>query len=187
MENTNHCSSNASNPSPNAFTAEFLAKLHAREDAPFGATEAENRGPWQVVQLPPGGEDGGRGGGSDSDRDSERWAVLRAWEDPATAEPSGVFVYREHALLWAAALEVGARGSVLAVGVERDDRGQVVSYWCAEEGTRTLGHITIWDDTVAPVFRVLESLLRSPEALARLMDAGGAPIAELLGRRLALE
>jgi len=35
--------------------------------------------------------------------------------------------------------------------------------------------------------RVLEALLRIPEALARVVDAGGAPIVELLGRRLVSE
>ena len=32
--------------------------------------------------------------------------------------------------------------------------------------------------------RVLGSLPRIPEALARVVDAGSAPIAELIGRRL---
>jgi hypothetical protein len=31
---------------------------------------------------------------------------------------------------------------------------------------------------------VLSSLLRIPEALARVVDAGSAPVAELIGRRL---
>jgi len=38
---------------------------------------------------------------------------------------------------------------------------------------------------VAAAMRVLGSLLRVPEALARLVDAAGAPIVELIGRRLA--
>jgi hypothetical protein len=32
--------------------------------------------------------------------------------------------------------------------------------------------------------RVLSSLLRIPEALARVVDAGSAPVAELIGRWL---
>ena len=200
MQNENHCSSNPSQPSssnpsapsPNAFTPEFRAALEAREDVPLAALEAETRGPWKVVKLPPtaaGGGAGNHGGGGDPDRDhdcdAERWAVLRAWEDPSKDKPSAIFEYREYALLAAAALEVASRGSDLGIGLTRDDRGQVVVEWRAEQGAQTVGHFAVWDQDVAAAMRLLGSLLRVPEALARLVDAGGAPIVELIGRRLA--
>jgi len=194
MANEDYCSSNpsrppSSTPPPNAFTAEFRAALEAREDAPLAALEAETRGPWKVVKLPPvgvsGGGDANNGGGGDPAREAERWAVLRCWEDPSQDKPSAIFEYREYALLAAAALEVASRGSDLGIGLTRDDRGQVVVEWRAEQGAQTVGHFAVWDQDVAAAMRLLGSLLRVPEALARLVDAGGAPIVELIGRRLA--
>jgi len=192
MENTEHCSSNPSQsppstPPPNAFTPEFLQALEAREHAPLAALEAESRGPWKLVQLPlatAGGGDGGNGGGGGPDRDAERWAVLRSWEEPSQDEPSATCRFREHALLWAAALEVASRGSDLGVGLRRDEEGQVIEEWLPEKGTRIVGHFATWDQDVVAAMRVLGSLLRIPEALARVVDAGSAPIAELIGRRL---
>jgi hypothetical protein len=193
MANTNDCSSNPSQssptPPPNAFTPEFLKALEAREDAPLAALEADSRGPWKVVQLPlaaAGGGDGGDGDGDGSggNPEAERWVVLRSWEKPSTDTPAGTFRFREHALLWAAALEVASRGSDLGVGVRRDQHGQVVEEWLPEKGSRIVGHFPTWDQDVVAAARVLGSLLRIPEALARVVDAGSAPIAELIGRWL---
>jgi hypothetical protein len=92
--------------------------------------------------------------------------------------------FREHALLWAAALEVASRGSDLGIGVRSDQHGQVIEEWLPEKGTRIVGHFAAWDQDVVGAMRVLGSLLRIPEALARVVDAGSAPIAELIGRRL---
>jgi len=190
MKDANHCSSTPRSSTPkspaNAFQPEFLQRLEAREDAPLAALEAETCGPWQVVELPAAGG----GGGGDDGRgrpDAPRWAVLRAWERPGEAEPAGRFLYREHALLCAAGLVVASRGSDPGVGLTRDDHGHVIVQWSAEQGPQTVGHLAVWDEGVAAALRLLETLLRSPEALARLVDAGGAPIAELLGRRLVAE
>ena len=192
MANTHDCSSNPSQslstPPPNAFTPEFLAALEAREDAPLAALEAESRGPWKVVHLPlaaaAGGGDGGNGGGNKPDRDVERWVVLRTWEDPSKDAPSATCESRHHALLWAAALEVASRGSDLAIGARRDERGHVLEEWLPESGSHVVGHFAVSDPDVEAAMRVLSSLLRIPEALARVVDAGSAPIAEILGRRL---
>jgi len=201
MRNENDCSrspSNNSSPSPsnsspsssartpkppaNAFRRAYLDRLVEREEATVAGTEAETRGPWKVLQLPPagGGDDGG------NSREPERWVVLRAWEEPEEAEPHGTARYREHALLWAAALEVASRGSNLAVGQTRDEEGLVISEWSPATGLQTRGHVRVWDEDAAVVFRVLDGLLRCPEALARLVDAGGAAVVELLGQRLAV-
>jgi hypothetical protein len=195
MANEAHCSSNpsqspSSTPPPNAFTPEFLKALEAREDAPLAALEADSRGPWKVVQLPlaaaggGGGGNGGDGDGRGGNPDAECWMVLRSWEKPSTDTPAGTFRFREHALLWAAALEVASRGSDLGIGVRRDAHGQVIEEWLPEKGTRIVGHFPVWDQDVVAAMRVLSSLLRIPEALARVVDAGSAPVAELIGRRL---
>jgi len=197
MQNETHSSSNSSQPPsstlpPNAFTPEFLKALEAREDAPLAALEAESRGPWKVIQLPlvsaGGGDDGNGGDGDGGDGkggpDAERWVVLRSWEKPSTDTPAGTFRFREHALLWAAALEVASRGWDLGVGIRRDQHGQVIEEWLPEKGSRTVGHFPTWDQDVVAAMRVLSSLLRIPEALARVVDAGSAPVAELIGRWL---
>jgi len=115
--------------------------------------------------------------------DAECRTVLRTWEDPLKDEPRGTCLSREHALLWTPALEVAARCSNLAVGARRDERGQVSEEWLPVKSTRTISHFATWENGVTAK-RVLESLLRTPEALARIVDAGSAPIAELIGRRL---
>ena len=89
---------------------------------------------------------------------------------------------REDARL--AALEVASRGSDLAVDARRDERGQVLEEWLPDGGTHVVGHLAVSDPAVVVAMRVLSSLLRIPEALARVVDAGSAPIAEILGRRL---
>jgi hypothetical protein len=192
MANTHDCSSNPSQPSssnpstppPNSFTPDFLAALEAREDAPLAALEADMRGPWKVVRLPLAGGGDGDGGDGGGESDAERWMVLRSRETPSTDTPSGTFRFREHALLWAAALEVASRGSDLGVGIRRDELGQVIEEWLLEKGARTVGHFTTWDQDVVAAMRVLSSLLRIPEALARVVDAGSAPVAERIGRWL---
>jgi len=166
----------------NAFNPEYLETLEAREDSPLAAIEAETHGPWQVVELPLSA--GGNGGGGRPDHEPERWVVLREWEKPGEVKPSGTFLYRGHALLWAASLEVAARRGNLNVGLERDEEGHLVDQWTADQGCCTIGHLTVWDEALASALQVLETLLRCPDALARVVDAGGPTIAELLGRRL---
>jgi hypothetical protein len=197
MKDESHCSSvppYSSKVPPNAFRPDYLQKLADREDGPTAALEAELRGPWKVVKLPVaaggGGGDGGNGDGGDGgvdDFDAERWVVLRSFEKPEEADPMGTFRFREYALLWAAALELTSRGSELGVGISRDEDGQVVVEWLRQQGPRTIGHAAVWDENLPPTLHVLDALLRVPEALARVVDAGGAPIVELLGRRLMTE
>jgi hypothetical protein len=194
MQDKTHCSSvppYSSKVPPNAFRPDYLRKLAEREDAPTAALEAELRGPWKVVKLPAatggGGGDGEGGDGRVDDFDAERWVVLRSFEKPEEAAPMGTFRFREYALLWAAALELTSRGSDLGVGISCDEDGQVVVEWLRAQGPRTIGHAAVWDENLPPTLHVLDALLRVPEALARVVDAGGAPIVELLGRRLMTE
>jgi hypothetical protein len=187
MATNENCTSNP--PSPNAFKPEFLQKLHEREDAPLAALEAEMRGPWKVVGIPIEGVDR-------SSLDVERWAVIRAWEDPKVDPPAGTFRFREIALIYAAALAVASRGAVLSVRDARDDeeggggsgaagtRRLVVVQWTPDGKEQVVGHIPIWDDDVIAALRNVEALLQSSEALAQLLEAGCGPVAELVGRRL---
>jgi len=190
METKRDCNSNPQKETPNAFTPEFLKKLYDREDAPLAALEAEMRGPWKVVEIPVEGA-------AAHPFDAERWAVVRAWEDPQVDPPAGTFRFREIALIYAAALAVASRGAVLSVRDAREDeedggsgsgaagtRRLVVVQWTPDGKEQVVGHIPIWDDDVIAALRNVEALLRSSEALAQLLEAGCGPIAELLGRRL---
>jgi hypothetical protein len=198
MATNENCTSNPPSPSrdeaqektPNAFTPEFLEKLHEREDAPLAALEAEMRGPWKVVEIPAQGADAHTFA-------VDRWAVVRAWEDPKVDPPAGTFRFREIALIYAAALAVASRGAVLSVRDARDDeegggstggaagaRRLVVVQWTPDGKEQVVGHIPIWDEDVIAALRNVEALLRSSEALAQLLEAGCGPVAELLGRRL---
>lgn len=188
MATKRDCTQNPSsgNEAPNAFTPEFLSKLHDREDAPLAALEAELCGPWKVVELPVESRDSHA-------HDAERWAVLRVWEDPQAHAPAGTFRFRDSALLYAAALEVASRGTALRVvdAQDHDEEGakrRLAVVQSNQEGEeQVVGHIPIWDEAVAAALRHVEALLRSSGALAQLLEAGCGPIAELLGRRLMAE
>jgi hypothetical protein len=202
MATNENCTSNPPSPSrdeaqkeahektPNAFTPEFLAKLHEREDAPLAALEAEMRGPWKVVEIPAVGAEAHTFA-------VDRWAVVRAWENPKVDPPAGTFRFREVALMYAAALAVASRGAVLSVRDARDDeegggsaggaagtRRLVVVQWTPDGREQVVGHLPTWDDDAIAALRNVEALLRSSEALAQLLEAGCGPVAELLGRRL---
>ena len=119
MATNENCTSNspsrdaAREKTPNAFTPEFLKKLFDREDAPLAALEAEMRGPWKVVDLPIEGK-------VSYSFDTDRWGVLRAWEDPEVDAPAGTFRFREVALIYAAALAVASRGASLTIDPNPD-------------------------------------------------------------------
>jgi len=106
---------------------------------------------------------------------------------PGVHTPAGVFQYREHALLYAAALTVSARDSNLTVGQTRDDAGLVVGEFSAAGGLKTVGHVQVFDQDAAASLRVLEALLRNPDAFGSIVDAGGVTLAELVGDLLAAE
>lgn len=60
----------------------------------------------------------------------------------------------------------------------------MIEEWLPEKGTRTVGHFATSHQDVVAAIRVIGSLVRIPNALARVVDAGSAPVAELLGPRL---
>jgi len=172
--------SSSSDRPRNAFALEFLRERREREDEPLAAVEAESRGPWIVVEgRPP--TPGGFG-----PRPLRRcWNVYRSWEDPETDAPTASFRFREQAFLYAAALEVGARGSVLTLGREpREGGGYDVVQWDIQGHPDVVGHVAVYDEEVFPTFQKLETLLRAIEPLAQVLEAAGGIILELLGRRL---
>ena len=164
------------NPSPNAFSKDFLDKLHDREEAPFAALECEARGPWVAIERPVAG----------AVHRGERWAVHRPWENPKTDRPAATFTDRELAYLYAAGQEVGGRRSILAISRDPDDGppGTPVLQLDLEGQLQVVGHLAVYDEDTFRAFQVLETLLRASEPLAQVLDAAGGSIVELVGRRL---
>jgi len=166
--------------SRNAFDAGFLRRRREREDEPLAAVEAESHGPWIVVEGRPSTP-----GGFEPGPLRRCWNVYRTWEDPETDEPAASFRFREQAYLYAAALEVGARGSVLTLGREPTEGGGYdVIQWDIQGHPEVVGRIAVYDEEVFPTFQTLETLLRAIEPLAQVLEAAGGIILELLGRRL---
>ncbi|HZF07213.1 MAG TPA: hypothetical protein VFE33_00330 [Thermoanaerobaculia bacterium] len=136
----------------NAFSTEFLRRLDEMDEPP-SAAEADVAGPWKIEICPDGG-----------------YALLRQGESLARGDrPAGTFERRETAFLAAAILPSRGRDPLYRLRGEETPRG------FALEGARgeTAGHLEYYDPDAAAALHVAESLLRSPEALARLLEAAG--------------
>ena len=184
MQDKKDCTSPSSpssspNAHSNAFSRDFLDKLHDREEAPFAALECEARGPWVAIERPVAG----------AVHRGERWAVHRSWENPKTDRPAATFTDRELAFLFAAGQEVGGRRSILAISREPEEgggtgQGTAVLQLDLEGQLQIVGHLAVYDEDTFRAFQVLETLLRASEPLAQVLDAAGGSIVELVGRRL---
>jgi hypothetical protein len=136
----------------NAFCAEFLLRLDER-DEPASVAEADVAGPWKIEPRPEGG-----------------YALLRQGESLRRGDrPAGTFERRETALLAAAVLPSTGRDPLYRL------RGEVAADGFALERSRgeVAGHLEFFDPDAAVALHVAESLLRSPDALARLLEAAG--------------
>lgn len=151
-------------PPLRVFTEEALERLR-RTDEPPTAAEAELSGPWRVRELP-----GGDGFG-----------VFRRGDEEAGDPPLGRFAGRHLALLAAAALPGLGRASGFRVGPEGGDAG----YPLLREGVE-VGALGVFLADLAPALDALEALLRSPPALALLLEAAGPTALERAGRELGL-
>jgi len=153
-------------PSPNAFAAEFL-RVFSQEDEPASAAEADAAGPWDV--QPAATADG-----------REAFGLWRLGEQPEHGDaPAGLFRERSTALLAAAVCPFLGREPYHLLGQERWNGG----YPLVRQG-ETLGWIDLFDEDWAFGINVLERFTRSPEALATLMEAAGPLALERAGRIL---
>lgn len=145
------------------FTDEALSGL-GREDEPLTAGEAELAGPWRVVEL----EDGELG-------------VFRPGEEEAGGEPLLRTGNRQTALLAAAALP----GLGRAGGHRLDEVADGERFTLWRDGIEA-GSAAVFFVELATALDGLEAIVRSPEALAFLLEAAGATALEQAGRRLGL-
>ncbi|HET9209009.1 MAG TPA: hypothetical protein VFR03_01350 [Thermoanaerobaculia bacterium] len=152
--------------SPNAFEDGFLRRFR-QEDEPASAAEADVAGPWRVE---PASTSDGR----------EAFALWRLGEHPRYGDsPSALFLDRSTALLAAAVRPFVGRESFYELGKDRWNGG----FPLLRQG-EAVGWIDLFDEDWAFGVNVLERFTRSPEAIAKLLEAAGPLALERAGRIL---
>lgn len=175
----------------NAFAADFLNRLDEAGE-PDGAHEADVNGPWIVQQVDYRGGSG--------------FALLREWESLEAGDvPYATFRRREVALLAAAVLPATGRELLFRLDTEPDADGFPLLASPAEGGapgagiagsagsagsaraaraSNPAGHLRDFDESLATALHVAAGLVRSPTALAMLLEAAGHVALEQAGRIL---
>jgi len=155
-----HSSDDRNSPVPNAFNDDFLKRIGERDEPPT-ASEADVAGPWTIEPLLGGG-----------------FALFRSGEGSTRgSRATAVFRERPHALLAAAVLPGTGRDAVFRLGSEPAPDGYPLLNLAGE----TAGSLRHFDQPLAAALHVVETLLRSPEALANLLEAAGGLALERAG------
>ena len=156
-----------SNPSAprtprNAFSPLFLRRFDEL-DEPITSLEADTSGPWSVEPV------SGLGFG-----------VFRAGERPSRGfRPAATFADRWLALLAAAVLPGTGRDPLLALSADSDPGGEGYPL-LLDDGT-VVGHAEEFNEALVDAVNVAAGLVRSPLALAFLLEAAGAVALERCG------
>ncbi|HVT17189.1 MAG TPA: hypothetical protein VHQ90_13545 [Thermoanaerobaculia bacterium] len=157
----------------NAFSEDFLRRMDLA-DEPESAREADLAGPWTVRPVPYQGGDG--------------FAALRQWESLERGDlPFAVFRRREMALLAAAVLPGNGRDALFRLQRHLDSTVEPPGFAIAgdpEESRGIFGHVREFDEGFVAALHVAATLVRSPEALARLLEAAGYLALDQAGRIL---
>ncbi|HEX7183279.1 MAG TPA: hypothetical protein VF756_15670 [Thermoanaerobaculia bacterium] len=147
----------------NAFDETFLAAID-QLDEPMTAAEAEAAGPWTLQEMADG-----------------NWGVFRRGQSPERGDvPVASFRRRETALLAAAVLPGTGREPLYRLGPEPGVEGFALK---APDG-EVEGHLRLFDEPLKEALHVVDCLVRSPEALARLLEAAGGIALRETGRLL---
>lgn len=149
----------APEPPIHVFTPELIEKLRERSDPPT-ALEAELGGPWEVREI-----DGGFG-------------LFRSGDQECGEGPVVQMASRPSALMAAAALGGLAR-SPYRVHPEGGGSG----YPIVRDGIE-VGSTQYFLADLGPALDVVEAILRTPSALACLLEAAGATALARAGREL---
>jgi hypothetical protein len=147
--------------SRNAFSPSFLHRI-AQRDEPSTAGEADMAGPWRILEMP-----------------GKRFGVFRLGESPARGHrPAVVFQERWLALLAAAVLPGTGRDAAFRLHKESGPGGFAIE---TGNGGEPVGHSALFDERLIEALHVVERLVRSPEALAHVMEAAGPLALERAG------
>ncbi len=161
------CDDSTLSSSRNAFSPSFLHRVSERDEPPT-AGEADTAGPWRVLELPDKRELTGRGFG-----------LFRLGESPDRGyHPAAVFRQRWLALLAAAVLPGTGRDAAFRLHKESGPEGFAVE---TGNGGELAGHLGLFDERWIEALHFAESLARSPEALADLLEAAGPVALERAG------
>ncbi|HEY0781401.1 MAG TPA: hypothetical protein VGE98_03020 [Thermoanaerobaculia bacterium] len=166
-------SSNIPQASPvNAFTRDFLIRLDAAEE-PESCAEADLVGPWTVQEV--------------ADAAGLAFAVLREWERIELGDrPFAVFDRRETALLAAAVLPSTGREPLFTLGPDADAENG--GGYPVAAGGEPAGHLRDFDEGLTAALHVAAWLVRSPDSLAKLLEAAGSlaltQVGKILDRRI---
>lgn len=166
-----HQSTSPSTPTlATAFSPDFLARL-AEEDETLTAGEADLAGPWKCEPLP------GRPGAV---------AVLRAWEELDRGDvPEAIFWHSETALLLSLVLPLLGREPLFALSNKEEADGFAVEAVYGDQGSQVAGWLRRHEPRLIEALHLFEALLRSPVALAAVVEAAGPGAIEQIGRILA--
>jgi hypothetical protein len=155
----------------NVFSHDYLAELRGRDEV-LTAAEAEYAGPWKCapasVATMPGGV-----------------AVLREWEDLSRDAPEGVLWHEETARLLAIALPIAEREPLFYLDDRETPDGFELRAVYGEQGAQGAGWLRRYEPRLAEALHLLEGVVRSPRALADLLEAAGPVAVEQVGKILA--
>ncbi|HVR97703.1 MAG TPA: hypothetical protein VMW27_13875 [Thermoanaerobaculia bacterium] len=146
-------------PFRNVFTLSFLERLGERDEPPT-AGEADVAGPWHVEEI-----------------SRTRFGVFHSGESAARGfRPYAVFTSRPLALLAASLLPGTGRAAF-----HLQKKAGFLGFAVTESGEEVAGHLQLFDEKLVDALNVLDALLRSPEALAGVLEAAGAVALERVG------
>jgi hypothetical protein len=167
MRSPQHSTSPSVSPLDNAFAPAYLARLREQDEA-ITAAEAELAGPWKIEPMP------GKPGAV---------AVLRQWEDLAAGDrPVAVVWHEELALLLSVLFPVLDREPRFYIEEGESADGYALVGMYGEQGSQVAGWFDRWEPRFAEGLHLVEALLRSPWALATLLEAAGPGAEEQVGK-----
>jgi hypothetical protein len=151
----------------NAFAPAYLARLREQEDV-LTAAEAELAGPWKIepVHGKPGAV-----------------AILRQWEGVDAGDPPvAVLWHVETARLLSVLLPVIDREPLFYIEEGAASEGYPLVAVYGEQGPQVAGWLDRCEPRWAEGLHLLEAIIRSPLALATLLEAAGPGAEEQVGR-----
>lgn len=147
--------------SRNAFSPTFLQRIGERDEPPTAA-EADVAGPWHVEEIPGA---------------PVRYGLFLPVESHERGDrPYAAFLRKDLALLAAAVLPGTGRDAAFRLSQDAGPEGYAVT-----SGGEPVGHLALFDENLVAALHVTDALLRSPAALAGLLEAAGQVALERTG------
>jgi len=167
MRSPHHSSSPSTAPLDNAFSPTYLARLREQDEVNTAA-EAELAGPWKQEPAP------GKPGAV---------AVLRLWEDLAAGDqPVAVVWHEDLGRLLTVLLPILDREPLFHLVDGETPEGYPLVAVYGEQGPQVAGWFDRCELRWAEGLHLLEALIRSPWALATLLEAAGQGAEEQVGK-----